>query len=175
MRNGHRIALTYNLLLRDGDVTDPAPATPATVGAVAGCLPEHFDTPVRRRWGGGAGDAPPNRLVYLLDHEYTERGIGWARLKGDDAARAAVLRAAADRAGCDVVLALADVHETWSCFEDDWDDRWSRRRSSRSWGVDDDDYYNDDDNEDDDGSTGGGDPDDYTLGELVDWDITLTK
>jgi len=164
VRTGHRIALTYNLLLRGGDVTDPAPASPATVGAVAGCLPEHFATPTPRRSSGGAGAAPPNRLVYLLDHEYTERGIGWARLKGNDAARAAVLRAAADRAGCDVVLALADVHETWSCFEDDWDDR-----SHRSWDDD------NDDDEDDDGSTGGGDLDGYTLDELVDWDITLTK
>jgi hypothetical protein len=55
---------------------------------------------------------PPNRLVYLLDHEYTQRGLNWNRLKGVDAERAALLRAAAQRAGRQAVLALAEVKET---------------------------------------------------------------
>ena len=54
---------------------------------------------------------PPNRLVYLLDHEYTQRGLNWNRLKGVDAERAALLRAA-QRAGRQAVLALAEVKET---------------------------------------------------------------
>jgi hypothetical protein len=72
---------------------------------------------------------PPNRLVYLLDHEYTARGLSWSRLKGNDASRASLLRAAADRSGCEAVLALADIQETWSAYESqpgygyqDWDD-----------------------------------------------------
>ena len=40
-------------------------------------------------------------LAYLLDHEYTQRGLGWDRLKGADAQRAALLRAAAEDAGCE--------------------------------------------------------------------------
>ena len=52
--------------------------------------------------------------MYLLDHEYTARGLSWARLKGSDARRAALLRAAAERADCDIFLALADVREMWS-------------------------------------------------------------
>ena len=39
----------------------------------------------------------PNRLVYLLDHEYTPRALSWTRLKGADAARASLLRTAAER------------------------------------------------------------------------------
>jgi hypothetical protein len=63
------------------------------------------------------GDAhPPNRLVYLLDHEYTPRGLNWRRLKGADSRRVALLRAAAGKAGCESVS------------------RWpiSRRRTARS-------------------------------------------
>ena len=53
---------------------------------------------------------PPKRLVYLLDHFYTERGLRWDRLKGADADRAALLRAAADKADCEAVLALAETN-----------------------------------------------------------------
>ena len=52
-------------------------------------------------------------LVYLLDHEYTQRGLSWDRLKGADAERAALLRAAAEDAGCEAVLALTEIKETW--------------------------------------------------------------
>jgi 2OG-Fe(II) oxygenase superfamily len=111
VRSGDRIVLTYNLLVA-GDTAAPATGAvpPEPAGEVAHCLDEHFATPLAR---AGSGDAdPPNRLVYLLDHEYTPRGLSWARLKGSDARRAALLRAAAERTGCEIVLALADVHET---------------------------------------------------------------
>ncbi|MEZ5412530.1 MAG: hypothetical protein R2761_31130 [Acidimicrobiales bacterium] len=79
-------------------------------------------------------DAPPDRLIYLLDHEYTERGMSWSRLKGDDAVRADLLRAVADDLDLEVVPALADVHEVWDCIEHDWRYQRSRRQQ------DDDDY-----------------------------------
>jgi hypothetical protein len=64
------------------------------------------------RWKGDDRE-PPDRLVYLLDHEYTQRGLSWDRLKGADAERAALLRAAAEDAGCEAVLALTEIKETW--------------------------------------------------------------
>ena len=78
-------------------------------------------------WPGGLN---PNRLVFLLDHEYTQQGLSWNRLKGADAERAALLRAAAERAaaeraGCEAVLALSEVTETWDAWRSDgepWDD-----------------------------------------------------
>ncbi|HEY1622588.1 MAG TPA: hypothetical protein VGG16_02210 [Streptosporangiaceae bacterium] len=51
--------------------------------------------------------------VTLLDHSYTARGLRWGKLKGADADRAALLRAAADKADCEAVLALAEIKETW--------------------------------------------------------------
>jgi hypothetical protein len=121
VKSGHRITLTYNLLLR-GDSSGPITGDDATVRDLASCLDEHFAS-------RGAEADSPNRLVYLLDHEYTARALSWSRLKGSDASRASLLRAAADRSGCDAVLALADIQETWSAYEDDpgygyqdWDD-----------------------------------------------------
>jgi hypothetical protein len=107
VRTGYRVALTFNLLLRGTPVTGTAGGL---VPELAGCLTEHFSSPEQVRYGSSA---PPPRLVYLLDHKYTERGLRWDKLKGADAERAALLRAAADQAGCEAVLALAEIRETW--------------------------------------------------------------
>jgi 2OG-Fe(II) oxygenase superfamily len=67
VKSGYRITLTYNLL--HGDTSRPA-GDEGAVAELAELLREHFRTPVPRYYGGPAAD-PPNRLVYLLDHEYT--------------------------------------------------------------------------------------------------------
>jgi predicted 2-oxoglutarate/Fe(II)-dependent dioxygenase YbiX len=166
--SGYRIVLTYNLLLR-GETAIPAltEAATETVEALARCLDEHFTTPLpsSQRFAGDRGADPPNRLVYLLDHEYTARGLSWSRLKGSDARRAAALGAAAARADCDIVLALADIHETWSCFEPEWDGPWHGRSRYRRW-----DNWDDEDGSGPEAPT---DPDGYELDELVDWSVTL--
>ena len=108
VRTGYRVTFTCNLLLE----ADPAGVVPAEPSAEAArYLTEHFTTRVSR-WKGDDRE-PPNRLVYLLDHEYTQRGLSWDRLKGADAERAALLRAAAEDTGCEAVLALTEIKETW--------------------------------------------------------------
>ena len=111
VKSGHRVTLTLNLLADGG--TDTREAGPTV--DLARCLTEHFTTHAVRHYGRADLD-PPNRLVYLLDHEYTQRGLSWNRLKGADAERAALMRAAAERAGCEAVLALAEVKETWDAW-----------------------------------------------------------
>jgi hypothetical protein len=60
-------------------------------------------------------DAPRQRpWVLLLDHEYTEHGLRWPLLKGDDRWRVAALRTAAEALGLRVHLALAELHESWT-------------------------------------------------------------
>ena len=83
--------------------------------------------------------------MYLLDHEYTQKGLSWQALKNGDAVRAALLRDVAERLDCEVVLALADVHEIWSC-EDDWEygGYGAGRRRSRYARADEDDAEEDD-------------------------------
>ena len=166
--SGFRIVLTYDLTLAGKPAAPGAfPVAPATIRGLATHLREHFETPLPpRSWEKASlPRTPPSRLVYLLDHQYTERGLSWHRLKGDDVARVAALRAAAERAGCDTALALAEVHETWSCEEEGWDAPRSWRR--RSWGDDEDDAG------DADEDAGSGGAEEHELGELQDWTITL--
>jgi predicted 2-oxoglutarate/Fe(II)-dependent dioxygenase YbiX len=160
VKSGYRITLTYNLLLH-GDTSRPD-GDDGTAAEVADLLREHFSTPVPRYYGAPATDAP-NRLVYLLDHEYTPRGLNWRRLKGADASRVALLRTATDKAGCEAVLALADIKTTHSAFKDDDDDY-----GYEGW---DDDY----DEDDDEYSGGAGDSErEYDIQDLIDSEVTLT-
>jgi hypothetical protein len=147
--SGYRVVLTYNLLLKGDTVASAAgQADPGLAAELARCLDEHFDD-----------SDEPTRLVYLLDHEYTQRALGWARLKGSDASRAATVRAAAQAADCEVALALAEVHETWSA--EDAEPSWHRGRRGRYWAEDD---------EDEDGDNS---PDDYELQELIESTTSL--
>ncbi|MEV0925535.1 2OG-Fe(II) oxygenase [Streptomyces spongiicola] len=110
--SGYRVTLTMNLLAERVRPTDEDAGGP--LADLAHCLTEHFTAPAEQQYSYGPPETtPPNRLVYLLDHEYTQRGLDWDRLKGADATRAARLRQAAGQAGCEAVLALAEVQETW--------------------------------------------------------------
>ncbi|HEY4244554.1 MAG TPA: 2OG-Fe(II) oxygenase [Kofleriaceae bacterium] len=116
---GYRAALTYNLFV-EGAARSHVAAAARPLDALVELVREHFATvpPVLDpRW---PPPSAPERLVYLLDHEYTQKGLSWRRLKNGDASRAELLREVAERLDCEIVLALADVHETWSC-EGDWD------------------------------------------------------
>jgi len=143
--------LTYNLLLEGDTATSAASrADPGLAAELARCLDEHFDD-----------SDEPTRLVYLLDHEYTQRALSWARLKGSDARRAAAVRAAAEAADCEVALALAEVHETWSAYEAE--SSWHPGRRGRYW----------DDADDEDGYGDDGSPGDYELDELIESTTSL--
>jgi hypothetical protein len=152
--SGHRVVLTYNLLLHEETAPSGIDTDPELVGNLARCLEEHF------RAGG------PDRLVYLLDHEYTARGMAWSRLKGADARRAALLRAAAERTGCELTLGLADVHETWSAFPREAPRRWYGRSGYGDWDES-------DALESDFDSFDGDDTDDYDPEELIESQVTL--
>lgn len=175
VKQGYRISLTYNLLLADAEASasrndargeDIAAPTLDTLGKI---LREHFETPLPPRWSqdrNAADRDPPERLVFLLDHRYTERGLDWQRLKGKDAARAAMLRAAAEQRDCAFALALAEVHETWSCFETRTQGYGWREHLTWEWDEDEDDLAQDAPPRDR--------PDDYDLQDLVDTEIALT-
>ena len=166
VRSGYRIVLTYDLLLQ-GEATGAATPAPAVVDGLASQLREHFTTPLPASPyapRNAPPRAPPNRLVYLLDHEYTQHGFGWGRLKGHDILRAAALRAAAERTDCELALGLATVHETRDC-EEPWKPSWHERRR---WERDEDDWLPDDEPLADD-------PNAYLVGDLIDSSVTLER
>lgn len=152
--SGYRVVLTYDLLAPGGTRPLPAATDAELIDELAGCVEEHF----------GAPDAP-GRLVYLLDHQYTPSAASWSRLKGGDSRTAALLEAAAERSGCEVVLGLVDVHETWSAYEPDRPSRWYRHSRYSDWG--------DEDDDDGDDVSGAGGGEDYELEELIESSVTL--
>ena len=154
VRSGYRVTLTFNLML-----TGPAPTPDAgPVEQAAHHLIEHFTSPATSRYGGrDLGE--PTRLVFLLDHEYSPKGLGAQRFKGADAERVRLLQAAAERAGCETVLALAEIKETWDAIPtgESWSPGWY-----------DDECDSPEDDPDDDPDDGA-----YDLNELIDDEITL--
>jgi 2OG-Fe(II) oxygenase superfamily len=72
VKSGYRVTLTFNLLAEG----EAGALGAGPVADLAHCLTEHFTTRAMRPYGRTDPD-PPNRLVYLLDHEYTQRGLNW--------------------------------------------------------------------------------------------------
>jgi len=102
---GHRLTLAYNLV-RVGKGRPPKPPDYEEQQASIAAL--------LRGWRDGRpqpDDDVPEKLVYLLHHAYTPAELGFAALKGADAAAAGVLAAAATQARCDLHLALLTVEE----------------------------------------------------------------
>jgi hypothetical protein len=156
IKEGYRVVLTYNLTI-EGNAALEATVS-ADIEGLVQSIREFFTKPAKPRWKGDArGEQPPDRFVYLLDHEYTQHGLQWTRLKGVDAQRTAALRAVAAELDCEIFLALADVHETWACEDEDSD--YSDYR-----GKD----FLDCDEDDENGAEGG----DGALGQSPDLDLT---
>ncbi|MDO9713651.1 2OG-Fe(II) oxygenase [Paracraurococcus lichenis] len=103
---GCRLILVYNLVRR-GRGRAPEPPDYAAEQARATVLLQRW-----RRGKGGEEDDTPEKLVYPLEHAYTPAELGFAALKGADAAVAAVLAAATREARCDLHLALLTVEES---------------------------------------------------------------
>lgn len=155
LKSGHRIALTYNLSVNGGTAPDASIPDSLEPNLVK-LLERHFNELPKPRWSGDTqAQHPPDRLVVFLDHQYTEHGLRWSQLKGDDTLRAAMLRRVAERHGYQISLAAAEIHECRECYGDD--------RSSR-YG----DYW------EDSGPRTVVDSSRYDIGELLDNDITIT-
>ena len=98
---GHRLALVFNLCLTADDAMR---RRPPDYGPEVDAIAMRLDA--WRRGGGG-----PEKIVWLLDHGYSEAGLSFATLKNGDHARARVLSAATDRAGCELHAAIVHIEE----------------------------------------------------------------
>jgi len=120
---GHRLTLVYNLL-RTG--SGPLPQAPDYDE-------QRTQTTARlRAWSKSADDSDkgPDKLVYPLEHAYTQAELGFETLKGADAAVASLVTSAAEAASCDLHLALLTIEESgsaeyagggWSEDEDEYE------------------------------------------------------
>ncbi|MCC5849989.1 MAG: 2OG-Fe(II) oxygenase [Verrucomicrobia bacterium] len=113
IKDGNRICLVYNLLRKKGEMPS-APADDRMAVRAA--------TKALRDWAAVNRDAEEisRKIVYLLEHKYTESALSFQALKGEDAALARVLRVAAEQADFDLHLAMVHI-EDFGYFEEYYD------------------------------------------------------
>ncbi len=109
---GHRISLVFNLFIRSGKKWSGAPDYTGIEEEVKVCLAALRDH-------GNTG-----KLVWLLEHEYTEDGLSFDTLKNTDAAVAQVLGKAAESADWSMYAAVLHVGEVGDPAYDDGPGNW---------------------------------------------------
>lgn len=121
LRAGHRLSLVFNLCVRPGASGTPrrAPDNSAVVKAVA------------ERLTAWARDGDEDKLVWLLEHDYSIAGLSFDALKNTDRAVADVLKEAAVYANCAVHAAIVHIEEHGNAqFPDgEYVDSWNWRES----------------------------------------------
>ena len=97
--DGHRVSLVFNLVLDSSRRGLGAPDYTDLAAPVTECL---------ERW---RDEGEFSKIVWLLEHEYSEEGLSFATLKNTDAAVAEVLHEAAERADCELFAAVLRIEE----------------------------------------------------------------
>lgn len=98
IKEGYRVALTYNVELKFGPLPDLRPVN------------ENLRNVVKNYFSNNEN---ADKLVYYLDHQYTENSLRWHFLKGSDQSRAKALLAVAKREGYCPCLSLVEYHESY--------------------------------------------------------------
>ena len=115
LTEGFRLSLVFNLNLLPGDseAYRHAPDYTDSVVPIADEL---------AAWGSDG----PEKLVWVLEHDYSEAGLSFDALKNADAAVGRVLKRAADRADCALYAAIIHISEegTASFSGSGYYDRW---------------------------------------------------
>jgi hypothetical protein len=123
--SGCRATLIYNLVRQGkGSAIEP-PSYERETARVAALLTDWVK-------GKTSPVGTPEKVIYPLEHAYSPAELDFAKLKGADAAAAALLKSASPQAGCDLHLAFVSIGKNGSA-----EYRGSYRRRYR--GDDDDD------------------------------------
>ena len=118
--SGCRLTLIYNLVRQGAGRAPKVPDYGVERDDVAALLQEWVTTQ-------RTSNATPVKLIYPLEHAYTAAELGFAQLKGADAAVAPVLLAASELAACELHLALLTIAESGSAEYVDYTPRHGRR------------------------------------------------
>ena len=119
VREGHRVALVFNLILSGAGASKlgRAPEYSEQAEALAASL---------KAWARQAQSGA--KIVWLLDYDYSMAGFSFATLKGIDAVVARTLATAAEKAECSLYAAILEISEhgsadyssyEWSDNDDD--------------------------------------------------------
>ena len=135
---GHRVCLVYNLILDDaaaGETVLPAPDYADHVELLSSLFAD---------WSPGASGSP-EKIVWLMEYDYSQAGLSFAGLKHVDAAVGRLLRDAAERSGCALHAAIVHVEEEgiaeydessfggWGAWYESWSDEMGEHIDATCW------------------------------------------
>jgi hypothetical protein len=123
VKSGYRVSLTYNLILEKYQGNIELLFNSDFANKLEKALVNHF---LEKEDSKVQPSIRPPKLVYLLEHQYTQHSLAWEGLKNIDQVRVNALCKMADQLNLTAHLALADLQETWDC-EFDYDDYAYRR------------------------------------------------
>ena len=109
--DGCRLTLVYNLIRTDKKTPLPIPPDYRQAQQKVAVLLNNWVQSLNAETNEGA---TPDKLIYLLEHEYSIAELKFDALKNMDAASADVLISAAEQADCDLYLALVSIEESGS-------------------------------------------------------------
>ena len=117
VRKGYRLSLVYNLCLHQCDTETPRQAPDHT---------DEIESIVQYLIHWRDSEQSSDKLVWLLEHDYSEAGLSFDTLKNTDDAWARVLGKAADRAECEMYAAIVHIEEQGEALYPDGDyvDSW---------------------------------------------------
>jgi predicted 2-oxoglutarate/Fe(II)-dependent dioxygenase YbiX len=101
--HGHRIALTYNVVIEPEEIQLDTHHNAALNQILSAYFDQEEDY-----------NAEPRKLVYFLDHDYTEHGLRWDTLKGNDSKNGLAFLSAAATLNLEPHLALVEIHQNWT-------------------------------------------------------------
>ncbi len=142
VRSGHRIALVFNLLI-EPEGNEKLLAAPDYTNEVDAICTE------LQTWC--KSENATNKLIWILEHEYSEAGLSFEALKNGDRAVAGALALATEQADCELFTSIVHISEVF--------DAWYSGGGFNYY-----DYYD---------SFADDDPTDYEVGELVESNIWL--
>ncbi|MDQ3235491.1 MAG: 2OG-Fe(II) oxygenase [Pseudobdellovibrionaceae bacterium] len=118
--SGYRLVLTYNIMANQSAVR----AQKKDTALLSSSLHEYFVALESQNSRSKLqSDAP--YLVFLLDHQYTQKSLSWNALKGLDRHVLSEFMAAESTLDLHLSLALVDVKQTWNAeceYDDEYDE-----------------------------------------------------
>lgn len=107
VRSGHRIALVFNLLIepKGNEKLLTAPDYTNEIDAISKEL---------QTWC--KNENATNKLIWILDHEYSEAGLSFGALKNGDRAVAGALALASEQADCELFASIVHISEVFDAW-----------------------------------------------------------
>jgi hypothetical protein len=124
--SGHRLALSYNLI----HTTDSLRPSLTMEKAAADRLRHTFLS-----WKQNVDLAAPEKLLYLLEHEYTQASLSASAMKGKDVHVLSLLSGLADEVGFNLGLASVEHTVIGGAEGDVWDGMNVTMDEAREWST----------------------------------------